>query len=170
MKQCNVCKQSSGLLVKTCNCPIGYVHLDCGASKSFCMNCGLNYPQEIKIIMKSAKFEVSLRINMMGSVPHELKQLLVIMFEQQILKQERKKAMARCKLRRHIKRIIKEGKLHDAFGSDATKSFTRKYRLKKINLRMFTVNLNAIMLFFVVITLIFEFENVYLNKFIIICM
>ena len=134
MNRCNLCRQSSGLLVKTCNCPIGHVHLDCGASKSFCMNCGLNYPQEIKSIMKSAKFEVSIRINMMGSVPFELKQFLIIIFEQAMLKQERKKAMARCKLQKNIDTMIKVAKLYDAFDSDATKSFIRKYRLKEIKL------------------------------------
>ena len=98
------------------------------------MNCGLNYPQDIKTIMKSAKFEVSIRINMMGSLPSQLKQLLIIMFEQEMLKQERKKAIARYTLQQNIITRITDEKLYDAFDSEATKSFKRDYSLKRIKL------------------------------------
>jgi len=134
MSHCNACNKPTGLLVKACNCPNGFVHLDCGASKSFCRNCGLNYSIEIKNIIKSAKFQLGICMNMMGSLPPELKSLVIIMFEQQILKQERKKTRARYTLQQNIIRTITEKKLYDAFDSHATKSFIRDYRLKKIKL------------------------------------
>ena len=84
--------------------------------------------------MQSAKFEVNIRINMMGSVPKELKQLLIMTFEEQMLKQERKKAVARYTLQRNIINVIKYNKLYDAFHSDATTSFRKDYRLKRIKL------------------------------------
>lgn len=134
MAYCNICKQQSGLLVKACNCSRPHVHLECAASKSLCNNCNLNYPQDIKNIIKSTRFELKSRINILGGMPSELRDCVIMLFEKEILKQEKKKRKARLSLQENIIKTITKDKLYANFDSIRTRKFTKEYISGKFKL------------------------------------
>ena len=84
--------------------------------------------------MASGQLQVSNCDDKIESVPFNLKHSILNRLQSAILKQERKKANARYSLQRNIDSVITEKKLYDAFDSDATKLFTKDYRLKRIQL------------------------------------